>query len=254
MEKIAEIDTNNTYGIPYMELSTGIAYNPKKVAEVLGPDYKIDSWEVLYNEDTMKKLSSCGVTSLDSPSDMLCTTLLYMGKDLESKKVEDYNAAGDLLKIMGKNARYFHNSKYINDLASGEVCFSVGWSGDAQLANQRAQEAGYDKIEYVIPKEGALLGYDMMAIPRDAKHTRNAHRFLNYLMRPDVIAKISNYIQYANVNKDATELVNSELTSNNSVYFSDEMLERMHIVVPPFKMTRHMTRVWNKVIIASGEI
>lgn len=252
MQKIAEIDTNNTYGIPYMELSTGIAYNPEKVAEVLGPDYKIDSWEILYNDEAMQKLASCGVTSLDSPSDMLCTTLLYMGKDLESKKAEDYNAAGELLKVMGKNVRYFHNSKYINDLASGEVCFSVGWSGDAQLASMRSQEAGYGKIEYVIPKEGALLGYDMMAIPRDAKHVHNAHLFLNYLMRPDVIAKISDYIHYANVNKDATKLMDQSIVSNHSVYFNDDMLNRMHIVVPPFEVTRHMTRVWNQVIIASG--
>lgn len=251
MQKIAAIDTNNTYGIPYMELSTGIAYNPEKVAEVLGSDYKIDSWEILYNDEIMQKLATCGITSLDSPSDMLCTTLLYMGKDLESRKAEDYTAAGELLKVMGKNVRYFHNSKYINDLASGEVCFSVGWSGDAQLASARSQEAGYGKIEYVIPKEGALLGYDMMAIPRDAKHITNAHRFLNYIMRPDVIAKISDYIHYANVNKDATELMDQSIVSNNSIYFNDEMLKHMHIVVPPFEVTRHMTRVWNQVILAS---
>lgn len=252
MAKIATIDQNNQYGIPFMEVSTGIAYNTNKVAEVMGPDFKVDSWGILFDHATMKKLSSCGVASLDSASDMLCSTLIYMGRDPESQKAQDYRDAGELLKIMGQYVRYFNNSTYSSDLASGEICVSVAWSGDAQIANQRAKEAGLDAITYVIPKEGAIMGYDMLAIPHDAKHVKNAHIFLNYIMRPEVIAKISDHIRYANANKDATALMDPEITSNKGIYYDAQTLERMRIVVPPTKIERLMTRTWNNVISSSA--
>lgn len=252
MAKIAEVDPDNTFGIPYMELSTAIAYNENKVQAIMGSDFKVDSWDVLFKPEIISKLSSCGVTALDSASDMLCTALIYMGRDPESTNKQDYADAGALIKNIGKYLTYFHSSQYVNDLASGEICMAVAWAGDAQIANQRAQEAGLDKIVYVIPKEGALMGYDMLAIPRDAANAENAHIFLNYLMRPEVIAKISNYIRYANANKDATELVDKEITSNPGIYFDDSVLNRMHIVVPPIKMERLMTKEWNKVVVSAG--
>lgn len=252
MAKIAEVDPDNTFGIPYMELSTAIAYNENKVQAIMGSDFKVDSWDVLFKPEIVSKLSSCGVTALDSASDMLCTALIYMGRDPESTNKQDYADAGALIKNIGKYLTYFHSSQYVNDLASGEICMAVAWAGDAQIANQRAQEAGLDKIVYVIPKEGALMGYDMLAIPRDAANAENAHIFLNYLMRPEVIAKISNYIRYANANKDATELVDKEITSNPGIYFDDSVLNRMHIVVPPIKMERLMTKEWNKVVVSAG--
>lgn len=253
MAKIATIDKDNAYGIPYMELSTGIAYNTTKVAKVMGPDFKVDSWSVLFDEKVLSKLESCGVSSLDSASDMLCSTLIYMGRNPESENKADYDAAADLLKIMGKHVRYFHSAQYVNDLASGEICMAVAWAGDAQLANQRSLEAGLDPIAYVIPKEGALMGYDMLAIPKDAQHVEAAHAFLDYIMRPEVIAKISNYIRYANANADATPLVDKDITSNPGIYYKAEVLERMHIVVPPAKVERIMTRTWNSMISSSSK-
>lgn len=252
MAKIAEVDPDNTFGIPYMELSTAIAYNENKVQAIIGSDFKVDSWDVIFKPEIVSKLSSCGVTALDSASDMLCTALIYMGRDPESINKQDYADAGALIKNIGKYLTYFHSSQYVNDLASGEICMSVAWAGDAQIANQRAKEAGLDKIVYVIPKEGALMGYDMLAIPRDAANAENAHIFLNYLMRPEVIAKISNYIRYANANKDATKLVDKEITSNPGIYYDDSVLNRMHIVVPPIKMERLMTKEWNKVVVSAG--
>ena len=253
MAKIALIDKDNRYGIPYMELSTGIAYNTRKVAEIMGSDFKVDSWSILFDENVLKKLSQCGITALDSPSDMLCSTLIYMGRDPESTKAQDYEDAGEMLKILGRYVRYFHSSQYANDLASGDVCIGVAWAGDAQLANQRSLEAGLDPIAYVIPKEGALMGYDMLAITKTSKHPNNAHIFLNYIMRPEVIAKISDYIRYANANKDATALMDPEITSNKGIYYDEQTLQRMHIVVPPTEVERIMTRTWNNVISASAQ-
>lgn len=252
MEKISEIDINNTYGIPYMELSTGIAYNVEKVQAIMGKDFKVDSWSVLFKPEILKKLSECRVSSLDSASDMLCTALIYLNRNPESTDKKDYDDAANLLKLMGKNVAYFNSSKYVDDLASGEICMAVSWAGDAQLANERAKEAKTGTIKYIIPKEGALMGYDMLAIPKDAPHPNNAHIFLNYIMRPDVIAKITNYIHYANANADATKLVLPEIRNNPGIYYTNETLSRMHIVVPPTNLERLMNREWNTVISESA--
>ncbi len=253
MAKAATVDKGNTFGIPYMELSTGIAYNTRKIAEIFGEDFKVESWDVLFKEEYLSKLQQCGVASLDSPSDMLCTALIYMGRDPESTNKQDYADAAEMLRTMGKYVRYFHSAQYSNDLASGDICLSPAWAGDAMLANQRSLEAKGDHIAYVIPKEGALMGYDMLAIPKDADHVDNAHLFLDYIMRPEVIAKISNYVRYANANKDATPLVDEDIVSNPGIYYNKETLKRMHIVVPPTKVERIMTRTWNNVISASSE-
>ena len=247
MAKIATIDKDNQYGIPYMELSTGIGYNERMVKEIMGEDFKVDSWDVFFKPEILSKLKQCGTTVLDSPSDMICSALIYLNLDPESQNHDDYLKAEELLKTMVKNITYMHSSQYINDLASGEVCMSVGWSGDIQLAAQRSQEAGLDKISYVIPKEGALMGYDMFAIPKDAKNIENAHLFLDYIMRPEVIAEISNYVRYANANADATPLIDKEITENPGIYYPKEMLKRMHIVVPPNSVEKVLTRTWNRV-------
>lgn len=253
MAKIAEIDEGNTYGIPYMELSTGIGYNKRLISEVMGEDFVPDSWDVLFDPQILGKLKSCGVTVLDSASDMICSTLIYLNRDPQSPHKEDYADAQKLLAQMIKDIRYIHSSQYVNDLASGDICLSVGWSGDVQLADQRAQEAGLDEIAYVIPREGALMGYDMFAIPADAEHKDNAYKFLDYIMRPEVIAAITNYVRYANANQDATPLVAEDIRSNPGIYYSPELLERMHIVVPPTSMERTLTRTWNRVRMEAAD-
>lgn len=254
MAKIAKIDKDNTYGIPYMELSTGIGYNKQQVAKAMGPDFVPDSWDVLFKPEIISKINkACGVTVLDSASDMICSTLIYLNRDPQSPHKEDYAEAQKLLSEMIKNVRYIHSSQYVNDLASGEICLSAGWSGDVQLAAQRAKEAGLDDIAYVIPKEGALMGYDMFAIPKDAEHKDNAYKFLDYIMRPEVIAEITNYVRYANANADATPLVNEDIRNNPGIYFAPELLERMHIVVPPTSMERTLTRTWNRVRMEAAD-
>ena len=253
MAKIAQIDPDNSYGIPYMELSTGIGYNVKQVQEVMGPDFKVDSWDVIFKEENLQKLAQCGVSVLDSPSDMICTALIYLGLDPQSPHKNDYAKAAQLLGQMIKNVRYIHSSQYISDLASGDLCLAVGWSGDVQLAAQRAAEAGLDEIRYVIPREGALMGYDMFAIPKDAAHKDNAYKFLDYIMRPEVIAEITNYVRYANANKDALEHVSAEIRDNPGIYYPEALLSRMHIVVPPAGMERTLTRTWNRVRMEAAD-
>ncbi len=252
MAKIAEIDTDNTYGIPYMELSTGIGYNEKQVREVMGDDFELNSWAQIFDEDSLARLEKCGVASVDSASDMLCSALIFLGLNPESTNREDYEKARQALEPFARHARYFGSAQYANELAAGESCVAVGWSGDIQNAAENAREAGLDPIRYVLPREGALMGYDMFAIPKDAKHVDNAYIFLNYIMRPDVIAGISNYIRYANANADATPLVDPVIRDNPGIYYTPEVLERMHIVVPPTEIERTMTRVWNRIRGESG--
>lgn len=252
MKKIATIDKDNAYGIPYMELSTGIGYNKKKVQEILGKDYKIDSWDIVFDPNISSKLKACGISLLDSPSDMICSALIYLNKDPQSVDPKDYKSAQLLLTKAAKNANYLHSSLYVNDLASGEICVAVGWSGDIQIASARAKEAKKDDIEYMIPKEGALMGYDMMAIPKDARNVENAYKFLNYILEPKVMASISNYIRYANANKDATEYVDKDISSNPGIYYPSEQLKRMYIVVPQKQALKMLSDTWNNVRANSG--
>lgn len=247
LKKIATVDQDNTYGVPYMELSTGIGFNEDKVRQVMGKDFKLDSFDDIFNDKIASKLKQCGITFLDSPSDMICSALIYLGKDPQSTNPKDYALAEELLKHAVKNVIYLHNSKYIDDLASGEVCVSVAWSGDAQLAATYAKEAGLDNIKYIIPKEGALMGYDMFAIPKDADNKENAYLFLNYLLRPEVIADITNYIHYANPNKAATKYVNKEILDNPGIYYSEDLLSRMYIVVPPENIQKELSKSFNRV-------
>ena len=253
MAKINEVITGGCFGIPYMELSTGIGYNEKAVKKIMGDDFELDSWDALFDDDIASKLKECGLTVLDSPSDMICSTLIYLGLDPESESKADYQKARDALVSIMKNVRYMHSSQYGNDLASGEVCVSVGWSGDVQLAAQKAKEAGLDEIKYIIPKEGALMGYDMLAIPKDAKNKDNAYKFLDFIMRPEVIAEISNYVRYANANKEATKFVDKEITDNKGIYYDAEKLKRMHIVIPKDSVVKLLTRTWNDVRIHSAQ-
>lgn len=252
MAKVATVDTGNTYGIPYTELSTGIGYNVEKVQAIMGKDYEIDSWDAVFKPENMEKLKRCGVSYLDSPSDMICTAMIYLGKNPASEVAKDYDAAKELLEKSIPYAAYTHNAKYKEDLTSGEVCVSVGWSGDIASAGFTAQENNLGTIKYVIPKEGALMGYDMMAIPKDAKNKDNAHLFLDYMMRPEIAAIITNQIFYASANADATQYVDQRVRDHKGIYYEPSALERLQIVVPPMKAVRTLTRVWNHVKMAGS--
>lgn len=249
MKLLRDKDPDNAHSIPYLGGTTGIGYNAKKVAEVMGPDFKMDSWDAVLKPENLSKLSKCGVSFLNAPTEIFATVLHYMGKDPNSTNPADYKAAGEVLAKLRPYITYFHSSQYINDLANGDICVSIGWSGDVMQASKRAVEAKNGvEVKYVVPKEGALVFYDMLAIPADAKHPENAHAFINYLMRPEVIAKISNFVSYASGNKASVPLVDESIRNNPNIYVKDDMKPKMFALkVLPQKVNREVTREWTKV-------
>ena len=249
MKLLQDKDPDNAHSIPYLGGTTGIGFNPKKVAEVMGPDFKMDSWDAVLKPENISKLSKCGVSFLNAPTEIFATTLHYMGKDPNSTSAADYKEAGKMLSALRPYITYFHSSQYINDLANGDICVAIGWSGDVMQAKARAEEAKNGvEVDYVIPKEGALIFYDMLAVPKDAKHPENAMAFINYLMKPDVIAKISNYVSYASGNKASLPLVDAAIRNNPNIYPTDEMKPKMFTLkVLPQKVNREITREWTKV-------
>jgi Spermidine/putrescine-binding periplasmic protein len=249
MKLLAEKDPDNAHSVPYLGGTTGIGFNPKKVAAVMGPDFKMDSWDAVLKPENLSKLKQCGVSFLNAPTEIMATVLHYMGKDPNSTNPEDYKAAGKLLSTLRPYISYFHSSQYINDLANGDICVAIGWSGDVMQAAKRAAEAKNGvEVSYVIPKEGALMFSDMLAIPADAKHPENAHAFINYLMRPEVIAKISNYVSYANGNKASLSMVDAAIRNNPNIYPPTELKAKMFALhVLPAKINREVTREWTKV-------
>jgi putrescine transport system substrate-binding protein len=177
--------------------TTGIGFNVDAVQERLGTD-AIDSWSVIFDPEKISRFADCGVHVLDAADEMIPAALNYLGKDPDSKEVADIEAAGELLQKIRPFITDFNSSAYINALADGDACLAVGWSGDVLQARDRAAEAGNDVVvAYSIPEEGALMWFDMLAIPKDAPHSDSAHAFINYLLRPEVIAKASNYVYYA---------------------------------------------------------
>ena len=250
MGRLSTVDPENAHAIPYLWGTTGIGYNPEMVAAVLGDDVVVDSWDMLFKEENISKLASCGVNLLDSADEILPVALNYLNLDPNSHNLADYKGpVADLMKAVRPYITKFHSSNYINDLANGDICFAVGWSGDILMAGDRAAEADNGvSVEYVIPKEGAPMWFDMLAIPASASNVDNAHKFLNYLLRPEVIAEITDYVWYANANVSASGLIDEEILAHPGIYPSEEAKANLFTfeVLPP-KVTRSMNRVWTDI-------
>lgn len=247
MKQIAVNDPGNQYAVPYLWGTNGIGYNVDKVKEVLGVDV-IDSWAVLFEPENMEKLSTCGVAFLDAADEMLPAALNYMGLDPNSTNAKDYDAVVEKLSKIRPYVTYFHSSKYVTDLANGDICVAAGFSGDVLQAADRAKEAGNGvNIAYSIPQEGGNLWFDVLAIPADAGNVDEAHAFINYLLEPEVIAGISDYVGYANPNKYADELMDEEVRNDPGVYPAQEVLDKLFISKPlPANAQRVKTRAWTR--------
>ena len=241
-------DPDNAYSINYMWGTTGIGYNVEKTKERIGKD-KITSWEVFFNPEILKKFADCGVHVLDAPSEIIPAALNYLGKDPDSKDRDDIKKAGELLASIRPHVQKFHSSEYINALANGDICLAIGWSGDVFQARDRAAEAKNGvTVDYAVPIEGALMWFDQMAIPTDAPHPENALTFINYIMKPEVIAKASNYVYYANGNKASQPLLEKDITEDTAIYPTPEALEKLYITTTyPPKVQRVVTRTWTNV-------
>ena len=247
-KRLEAFDPGNEYSVNYMWGTSGIGYNVKKIAERM-KDAPVNSFAMFYDPKIAAKFADCGISILDAPSEVLGTVLIYLGKDANSEKPEDLAAAEAVLKAVRPYIKNFHSSAYIEQLANGEICLALGWSGDVLQAKTRAVDAKNGvEVAYNIPKEGAVMFFDQLAIPKDAKHPKNAHLFIDYLLRAEVAAKNSSYISYASANKAATPLVDAAVTSNPNVYPPPELMAKLVPDMPESpEFTRLLTRSWTRV-------
>jgi putrescine transport system substrate-binding protein len=245
LKTMAKNDPDNTYSVPYMVAPTGIGINVAKVKAILG-SVPQGSGDLLFNPDVTATLKQCGISLLDDPVDVVPAVLAWMGKDPTSQDPADLAAAMAALVKIRPNLKYIHSSAYINDLANGDLCVAQGYGGDLIQARDRAHEAGNGvEIKALLPKEGTAFVIDTMAIPKDAPHPNNAHLFINYMMRPDVVAAITNKTGYANAVPASLEKVDEAIKSDPFIYPSDEERAKGYSVPPAEKdYERERTRAW----------
>ncbi|MFK3776498.1 polyamine ABC transporter substrate-binding protein [Pseudomonas sp. NPDC089406] len=248
LKQLEQNDPGNQYAAPYLWGTNGIGYNVEKVKAALGID-KIDSWAVLFEPENLKKLKQCGVAFMDSPDELFPAVLNYMGMDPRSEKPGDYAKAEARLLELRPYITYFHSSKYVSDLANGDICVAFGYSGDVFQAANRAVEANNGvKIAYSIPKEGSNLWFDLLAIPKDSANPEQALAFINYLLDPQVIAKVSATVGYANANLEAKQHMDASLIDNPEIYPPQEVLDKLYVSSTPSpQIMRVMTRSWSKI-------
>ena len=249
LKNVSASDPDNAHAVPYMWGSIGVGYNPDKVRQALGADAPVNSWDLLFKPENAAKLKSCGISFLDSATEMLPLALHYLGYPVNSQDPQQLAKAQALFMKIRPSVAYFHSSKYISDLANGNLCVAVGYSGDVVQAKARAEEAGGKvKVEYSIPKEGAGSFYDMVAIPHDAEHVEAAHQFINFLLRPDIMAEITNNVGYSNANAAATPLVDEAIRNDPGSYPPEPVLATLYAIPDqPISFARVMTRSWTRV-------
>jgi putrescine transport system substrate-binding protein len=247
MAKVARHDPDNAHSVNYLWGTTGIGFNKDKIAERM-KDAPTDSLAIFYDPKIVSKFKDCGVAVLDSPTEVVGTVLIYLGKDPNSEIPEDLAAAEKVLMSVRPFIKYVHSSKFIDDLANGEICMAMGWSGDVFQARDRAAEASNGiNIDFKIPREGTTMFFDMLAIPKDAKNVENAHAFINYLMRPEVAAKNTNYVSYASFNVPAQKLVDPDVLANPAIYPTEEVKARLQVdLAESDEYTQRLTATWTR--------
>jgi putrescine transport system substrate-binding protein len=248
----AEADPGNAHGVPYLWSVTGIGYNEALVAKALraeGAGSPRDTLALLFDPESAKKLAQCGVALLDTPQEVFPAALAYLGLNPKSHDLGDLDKATALLLKIRPYVRKFHSSQYINDLANGDICVALGYSGDVIQARNRAAEAKNGvAIAFRVPKEGAQMSIDMLGIPKDAPHPDNALRFIDYILRPPVIAAISDAVSYPNPNAAATALVKPDIRDDPGIYPPDAVKKLFYVDLPaPRDYERARTRAWNRV-------
>jgi putrescine transport system substrate-binding protein len=253
MENASAYDEGNAHSVIYLWGTTGIGYNVDKVRERLGDAAPWGSARLIFDPANAEKLADCGIALLDAPDEILPAAMNFAGVDPRSTAPEDFEKGAEVLMKIRPFVRYFHSSQYINDLANGDICIVYGWSGDVFQAKARAEEAGNGvNIAYVIPEEGALQWFDMMAIPNDAPSPDLAHQFINFIMDPQITADITNYVHYANANAAALPMVAEEIKTDPGIYPTDEVKAKLWgSAVYDAKSDRALNRTWTR--IKTGE-
>ena len=229
--RLATYDPDNQYGANYMWGTTGIGYNVKMAETILGPGAAIDSWDIVFKPENLAKFRDCGVHMLDSPDDIFPAALNYLGLDPNSTKQADLEKAADLVSKIRPYVRKFHSSEYLSALATGEICLVVGWSGDIMQARSRAAEARNGiTVGYAIPKEGAQMFFDNLAIPADARNVEDAYELINFLYRPDIAARNSNFLSYANGNLASQKLLDPKILNDKNIYPDEATLAKLFVI------------------------
>ena len=247
MARVTHNDPDNAHGVIYLWGTNGIGYNEKMV-KALMPDAPLDSWSLVFDPAVAAKVAKCGISVLDSPAEMIRAVFSYLGKDPNSQSAEDLAAAESVLTKIRPFIRNIHSSEYIEALANGDLCIAVAYNGDVMQARDRAREAnkGID-IKYSVPKEGTILWFDMLAIPKDAPDPDSAYAFLNYMMDPKVIADVSNFKRYADANAAAQALVLPEVKNDPGIYPTPQQRQELTVQLSDSPdQTRAVTRVWQK--------
>jgi putrescine transport system substrate-binding protein len=241
LAKLADVDPGNRYAVPHSWGTTGLAFNAERILE-RRPDAPLDSWALIFDPAVVEHFRDCGVTLLDSPADVLQSALIYLGRDPSSNSDEDLRDSVDVVARILPFVRYFHQSQFVDDLANGEVCLALGWSGalfQAQHANPALD------LRYTVPKEGALLWFEVMAIPKDAEHVGNAHRLIDHLLRPAVAAEFTNSTFYPSAVATATDLVQADIREEVAIYPPRSVRERLHTTRPESaEFERRRLRLW----------
>jgi putrescine transport system substrate-binding protein len=247
LKRIALHDPGNEHGVNYLWGTSGLGYNVEKIHERMA-DAPVDSWRMLYDPAIVSKFKDCGVSIFDAPSEVVSTVLIFLGKDANSLSPGDLAQAEKVLMSIRPYLRYVDSARYIEDLANGETCLALGWSGDVLQARDRARDAGKGiVIKYSLPREGGVLFFDMFAIPADAPHPRNALTFINYLLRPDVAAKNSNLVRYANSIPASLPMLASIVKDDPNIYPPPAVMAKLVLnrAQPP-GFTRLLTRMWTR--------
>ncbi len=248
MRQVRRWDPENRYGVPYLWGTTGLAYNARLIGE-RDASAPTSSWRMLFDPQAVSKFADCGVYVLDEPDEVIPAVLKFIGEDPDSHDPDVIAKVEPVLAAIKPYVRRFHNSEQIDALASGDICLAMGWSGDMLQARDRSRAAGNDgEIRYVIPEEGALMWFDMMAIPVDAPQPENAHRLIDYLMRPDVIARISNHVFYANANAAARPHLDPELSGDPGVHPPAAVRASLYVTSPyPPTVREFVSGLWARV-------
>lgn len=246
--RLQTYDPGTEHSTNYMWGTTGIGYNVAKVREIM-PDAPLDSWAMIFEPENISKFQDCGVQFLDSPDDMIPSALAYLGLPPDSKDSAEIEKAGELLSKVAPFVQKFHSSEYINGLANGDICIAVGYSGDVLQARDRADEAENGvAIGYSIPKEGALMWLDSFAIPEGAPHPDEALAFINFMLDPQIAARNSNYVYYANGNKDSQQYLDPDVIGDPAIYPPESTMENLFTTTSNDpKVQRVITRLWTRI-------
>jgi len=247
LQDVTMHDPGNTHGVIYMWGTNGIGYNEKMVKELL-PDAPLDSWRLVFDPAVTSKVAKCGISVLDSPAEMIRAVLAYLGRDPNSQKAEDLAAAEAALLKVRPYIRTINSSEYIQALANGDLCVAVGYNGDILQAADRARDAKKGiEVKYVVPTEGSILWFDMLAIPKDAPDPDGALVLLNYLMDPKVIAKVTNFKRFANANMASQEYVLAAVRQNPAIYPPMDQVQKLTVQLADTpEQVRALSQMWQK--------